>query len=169
MQKLITRLEGIPIGVSVVKKAMPAYCKLVFYDALPKTLHALFGNKRCVIIFYQIHTRTGKVEEKTGHFSLLMKRKNGLNFYSSYGLRPEEEIHKTHSKGMLLKLLGKNYSWNRRQYQSVKRVQTCALHCIVRAYFMDLNTVQYSKMMSRFIAKNADDLVSIMTLCLIKT
>jgi len=168
MQRLISRLEEIPMSISTVKKAMPNYCKIVLYDALPRTMAALFGNKKCIIIFYNMHTRTGKIEEGIGHFSLLMKTRNKYSFFSSYGMKPEEEIHKTHSKGKLLKLLGKNYTWDRRQYQSTKRVQTCALHCIVRAYFMNLNSTQYSKILSRFIAKNADDLVSIMSLLLVK-
>ena len=167
MQQLISRLETIPMTISTVQRAMPSYCRVVLYDKLPQTIAALFGNKKCVILFYQMHDRAGKIKNGTGHFSLLIRGKN-IHFFSSYGMKPEAEIFKTHSKGRLLALLGKNYTWNRRQYQSVRRVQTCALHCIVRAFFMNLNTVQYSKIQTRFLAKNSDDLVSIMCLCLVK-
>jgi hypothetical protein len=153
--------------IATVQRAMPSYCRVVLYDRLPKTLAALFGNKKCVILFYQMHNRAGKVSDRVGHFSLLTKTQTGIRFFSSYGMRPEAEIHKSHSKNRLLKLLGKNYTWSRRQYQAVRRVQTCALHCIARAYFSDLSDLKYSKLMTRFMAKNADDLVSIMTLCLV--
>jgi len=168
MQRLISKLEEIPMSISTVQRVMPSYCKVVLYDKLPQSLAQLFGNKKCVIIFYQMHDRSGKTQNGVGHFSLLTKNRRGVHFFSSYGLKPEAEIHKTHSKGRLLKLLGKNYSWSRRQYQSVRRVQTCALHCLTRAFFANLTDLQYSKIMSRLVIKNSDDLVSIMMLCLVK-
>jgi len=163
MQGLISKLETQALSVNQLKKMLPKNCTFWFYDRLPKTKEALFRGKVSAVIFYQLHNLRGSALSQTGHFSLVMNGKT-LRFFSSYGLSAEAEIRKTHSSGKLIKLLGPNYRRNRRAYQTVRNSQTCGFHCIVRAHFSKLNDTQYSKLMSRFLAKNPDDLATIMCL-----
>jgi hypothetical protein len=163
MQAVISKLETQALSVNQLKRMLPRNCTFWFYDRLPKTKEALFRGKDSAVIFYQLHNLRGGALDQTGHFSLVMKGKT-MRFFSSYGLSAEREIHKTHSSGRLIKLLGKNYMRNRRAYQTVRNSQTCGFHCIVRAHFSQLNETQYSKLMSKFLAKNPDDLATIMCL-----
>ena len=153
------------MSVQKLKSMLPKNATFWFYDKLPKTLNALFRGKESAVVFYQIHDNRGKALEGTGHFSLVI-RGTKPHFFSSYGFSPEQEIHKTHSSGKLLKLLGKGFTRNRRAYQTGRDTQTCGYHCIVRAHFPRLNATQYSKIISKFSAPRADDLVA--ALCLLK-
>ena len=169
MEGIISRLETIPISLTTIKKYKPDHCRVLLYDNLPNTVPKLFGNKSCVIILYTMHDRTGKSKNGVGHFALVMRMPNSktLRYFSSYGLKPEAEIHITHSKGRLLKLLGRNYTYNRVQLQSSRRAQTCGLHALVRSYLYKLKNSAYLKLMKKYTARNPDDLVSIMSLILV--
>ena len=167
MQGIINRLETVPLSISVLKKVVPAHCRVVLYDRLPRTVAALFGSKPCVVVLYQMHSK-GRTNDQVGHYSLLIRIGKKISYFSSYGFKPEQEIALTHSKGRLLKLLGRNYEYNRVALQRKRHANTCGLHCIVRSYFYKLKNSEYAKLLqSRFTAKGPDDLVSIMALCLV--
>ena len=141
----------------------------MLYDRIPLSKEAFFGLKTCVIVLYQMHDRSGNKNNKIGHYSLVMKTPGSkqLRYFSSYGFTPEYEIHLTHSKGKLLKLLGKKYTYNRTRLQNVTRTQTCGLHALIRSFFYKLNDRAYNSLLKRFHSQNPDDLVSIMSLCLV--
>ena len=169
MQQLISKLETIPISLSTLQKYAPKHCRVLLYDRIPLSKEAFFRGKTCVIVLYQMHSRDGRKNTQVGHYCLVMRTPGSkhLRYFSSYGLKPETEIHMTHSVGKLLKLLGKDYTYNRTQLQSARRVQTCGLHALARSYLYKLSDSAYNKLMKRYTAKNPDDIVSIMTLCLV--
>ena len=167
MQGIIKRLEDIPLSMGTLTKALPNHCGIILYDRLPKTLEALFGRKTCMVVLYQMHKK-GRANNQVGHYSLVMKNGKKISYFSSYGFKPEQEINLTHSKGQLLKLLPKGYTYNRVALQRKRHSNTCGLHCIARSYFYRLSHSEYAKLLqSRFTAQNPDDLVSIMNLCLV--
>ena len=167
MQQIVSKLEGVAISFDLLKRVAPKHCRVLLYDSLPATVNALFGRKTCVIVLYLLHNK-GRTLDAAGHYSLIMRRKHKPLFYwSSYGLRPEQEIAATHSKGKLLTLLGK-YEYSRTVLQRKRHANTCGLHCLARSYLYKLNNSAYSKMMtSRFISHGPDDLVSAMCLLLV--
>ena len=169
MQQVIAKLETVPISFSTLQKYKPRHCRVVLYDRLPDTVEKLFKDKTCVICLYQMHDRLGKVKDGVGHYCPIMKTPNSkkLRYFSSYGLKPEVEIHATHSKGKLLKLLGRDATYNRRQLQSVRRAETCGLHALIRAYLYKLSDGSYYKLMKRYTARTPDDVVSIMALAMV--
>ena len=139
------------------------------YDDMPTTPDKFFGHYKCCIVLYNMHDRTGRKVNKVGHFALVMKTPGSkkLRYFSSYGLRCESEIHATHSKGKLLKILGNDYPYNRVQLQGSRNTNTCGLHALIRAYFWKLENKDYLKLVKRFLAQNPDDVVSIMALPLV--
>ena len=158
MQQLIKHLEKLPVSLQRLRQAAPAHCKVVLYDKLPNTLRAMFGDKTCVILLYQLHSNSGRALDKTGHFCLVYKTaKGGVRYFSSYGLRPEQEIGLTHSKGKLLRLLGKNYSYNTTVYQPTRDTNTCANHCLIRSYMYRLSPKSYRNMMTKRVQLNSAD------------
>ena len=169
MQSLISKLETIPISMSTLHKYAPKHCRVLLYDRIPLSREAFFRNRTCVIVLYQMHDRSGNKTQQVGHYCLVMRTPGSkhLRYFSSYGLKPETEIHMTHSKGKLLSILGKDFTYNRTQLQSARRTQTCGLHALARSYLYRLDDNAYNKIIKRFIARNPDDVVSIMTLCLV--
>ena len=115
-----------------------------------------------------MHNKAGRPTEGTGHFALVMRKKNKVSYFSSYGLSAEAELSATHSKGKLLKILGK-HEWNRTPLQAKRNTATCGLWCLARAYLSRLSNNEFAKLMSgKFNASTPDDLVSVMTLILVQ-
>ena len=169
MQQLLKKLETIPMSLNVIKTHAPKKCRVILYDRLPNSVETLFGSNNSVIILYQIHDKSGNNKNGIGHFSLVMRTPNSkkIRYFSSYGFKPEEEIHLTHSKGKLLKLLGKNYESNRVRFQDLQKTETCALHCLVRAYLWKIPQTKYLQLMKKIFLKTPDDIVSCLTLLLV--
>ena len=125
MLKILRQLEQQPITLGALKKALPHTAKVMLYDHLPErgTLEAVFGKKDCIVLLYQLHSESGRTREGTGHYSTIIRLGKGkYEFFSSYGMKPEEEIAKTHSSGKLVRLLGKDY------VRSSARLQTRGFH-----------------------------------------
>jgi transcriptional regulator of met regulon len=172
MQSIVSHLEKIPISLSTLRQAAPKWCRVLLYDNLPATRERLFSNRyKCAIILYTLHDARGRLrKDQVGHYSLIMQTKTGkLAYFSSYGMRPEQEINITKSKpGKILKILGKDYFWSRRALQKRRDAESCGLHCLARAYLYKLKEADYYKIIgSRFTTNSADDMVSILTLLLV--
>ena len=165
MKALVSKLETIPMSMSTLQRAAPLHTRVLLYDKLPATREALFGRKQCAIVLYQMHDRSGRLVNKIGHYALVMKTPGSkkLRYFSSFGLRAEEEIHIMHSKGKLLKLLG-DHDYNRVSVQNTRNTNTCGLHALIRAYFWKLKNAEYLRLIKRYEARTPDDVVSIMAL-----
>ena len=165
MKALIKKLETIPMSLSTLQIAAPKHTRVLLYDKLPVTREKLFGRKTCAIILYQMHDRSGRLVNKIGHYALVMQTPGSkkLRYFSSFGLRAEEEIHIMHSKGKLLKILG-DHTYNRVAVQNTRNSNTCGLHALIRAYFWKLKNAEYLRLIKRFEARSPDDVVSIMAL-----
>ena len=169
MEGVISKLEGIPISLSVIKKACPKHTRVWLYDRLPSgSRQAVFGKYKNCIILYQMHSG-GVATNQIGHYCLIMQTPGSkkLRYFSSFGLKPEQEIHLTHEGGRLLQILGRDYEYNRVAVQSTRNTNTCGLHALARAYLYKMENADYLKLIKRYNAKNSDDLVSIMTLVLV--
>ena len=157
------------MSLETIRRAAPKNTRVWLYDQLPATREKVFGFRKNAIVLYQMHNRSGHAVNKVGHYALLMTtpKSKRLRYFSSFGLRPEAELHITHSKGKLLKILGKDYDWNRVQLQGDRNSNTCGLHAVIRAYFWKLKNSEYLKLVKRFQARSQDDVVSIMALPLV--
>ena len=171
MQALLRRLKELPISLATVKQYAPDGCRVLLYDDLPSSREQLFkGGVQSAIIFYEMHDQKGRPQDdKAGHFSLVINRPK-IRYFSSYGFRPEREINLTKSEaGKLLKILGKNFEWNRTRYQAIRHTATCALHCLARAYLLNLSEEKYKKIIfNRVVLQNSDLIVCIMCLLLVR-
>ena len=171
MQRLVRRLETIPMALDTVKRAAPRDCRVVLYDGMPISRNRLFTKGvNSVIVLYLMHNDAGRATGEVGHFACILRPlgNKGWRYFSSYGLPPEAELHATHSKGKLLNLLGPNPDWSRSPLQEKRNSATCGLWALARAYFQHLGNSEFAAMMnSRFHATTPDDMVSLMTLLLV--
>ena len=157
MENLISKLEQIPISLEALKRVVRKNTKCMLYNQLRKPLFS--GNTQCVIILLESKT------QEIGHFVLLIKRSNNVEYWSSYGHSPEYAIKITGNDSRLLQLLPKGFLVNRFKFQSEKNTETCALHCLVRSFFFKTSNQQYIKLFRfKVNLKTPDDIVTIMTL-----
>ena len=169
MQRLVRKLETIPMALDTIKAAAPKNCRVVLYDGISSRYSLFRPGVDSVIVLYQMHNEAGRASGEVGHYACILKGKT-LSYFSSYGLPPEAEIHATHSKGKLLALLGRRYDWSRSPLQEKRNTATCGLWALARAYFYRMSNKSFANMMnSRFSATTPDDMVSIMTLLLVQS
>lgn len=128
----------------------------------------VFKNGDIVFILYEW-------ENKVGHWVVLFKTNNYIEFFDSYDYAPDEEFKfipaQFHYKPILTKLLANSnnkYSLNYNNYKFQKGgdIATCGRHCLVRSWFKNLTIDQYKDMMD-YIKENTgysyDEIVVILT------
>ena len=115
-------------------------------------------------MLYQLHER-GRPIDGVGHYALIQRDHDGrLLYFSSYGLRPEQEIAATHSKGRLLHMLGKKPRINTVQFQKRSHTATCGRWVILKARLSDLPLKVFQQTFSRRVQLNPDDVVCLATM-----
>ena len=170
MEAVLRKLETQPVGFRQLQRAVPN-ARVMLYDDLPEkgSIDTLFGKKKCLIVFYQLHSKSGATREGTGHYSAVLKQKARLEWFSSYGMSPEQEIAMTHSKGKLIKLLGRNYIRSSARLQSRYHSNTCARWCAARCLLHDVKLGVFVKYFgARAKLDRPDDLVTLATMFLIR-
>ena len=170
MQSVLKALEKQPISIGTLRQKMPGYIKCILYDDLPTKggLEALFGRRvKCIIVLYMMHDNNRSV----GHYSSILRLGKGkYEYFSSYGLPPEAEIHKTHSSGKLTRLLGKNFVRSSASLQEKTHSNTCARWAAARCLLHEVPLQVFVKQFSKGIQlRTPDDLVTMATLFLFNT
>ena len=167
MQSVLKALEKQPISIGALREKMPGYIKCMLYDELPTkgTLETLFGRRvKCIIVLYLMHDNNRSV----GHYSTILRLGKGkYEYFSSYGLPPEAEIHKTHSSGKLTRLLGDNFVRSSASLQEKTHSNTCARWAAARCLLHEVPLQLFVKQFSKGIQlRTPDDLVTMATLFL---
>lgn len=130
-------------------------------------------NGRAIMLF--LHT------PNSGHWISILKKGNTIEFFDSYGYKPDTQqekigVDKEKQKelgqdGKLLYELAKKNGYkiiyNKKQNQSKKDgVNTCGRHSLMRILFHELSLKEYNKMMREISKKhniNIDDIVTVYT------
>ena len=157
METLIKQLEKRPVSIERLSTVVPSHTKCILYEDLKAPLFP--DGVRCLIILMESKT------EEIGHFVLVINRPGGVEYWSSYGHRPEYAIKITGNDRRLLDLMGKKYSVNRYKFQAEEDTETCAMHTLSRAVFWEMENKKYWNLF-RFAVhlRSPDDVVSLMTL-----
>jgi hypothetical protein len=136
MEAVLKSLERQPISLGLLKKKLPRYVKCMLYDDLPAkgNIFAVMGRATCLIVLYMMHGN----DQSVGHYSTILRHGKKLEYFSSYGLSPEAEIHKTHSSGKLLHMLGTDYVRSSASLQERSHSSTCARWAAVRCLLHEI-------------------------------
>ena len=132
--------------------------RVVAYDDLKnfKKLDDIFINNSFVIL---IRSPTGKI----GHWVCVVKRKNIVSYFDSYGRLPDPQMYLNGSYPYLTKLLYESpyeLEYNEHDYQA-QNTATCGRHVITRIIMKDESLDNYYKFMKSF--KDDDELVTEIT------
>ena len=167
MLSLLRSFEQKPVGLDELRQAAPPWCKVQLYAALPSkgTIQQYLGKHKAVIVLYLMHSKSGKRMSGVGHYAAVLRRRDKIEYFSSYGLAPEVEIHATHSKGRLIRLLGKSFTHNKVQLQGLRNSNTCARWAFARVMLIDLPVHKFIDLLRRSVTlRTADDVVAALTM-----
>ena len=166
MQQVLKALEQQPISLGALKQKLPGYVKCMLYDDLPAkgSLNAVMGRAKCLVVLYMMHDSNRSV----GHYSTILRLGKGkYEYFSSYGLSPEAEIHKTHSSGKLLRLLGKDFVRSTASLQEKTHSNTCARWAAARCLLHEVPIQVFVKQFTKGLhLRTPDDLITMSTMFL---
>ncbi len=135
-----------PLSISQLKQMTEGRTKIKYmdYDSLSaiKKIEDLFGDGNCAIILMDIE---GRFSGTVGHFIALLRYKDHIEHFDSYGLSIDEELAKTHDKPYLSKLLmPESVKFNHIQLQSHKEdINTCGRWCVARCLLYALSLSEF--------------------------
>ena len=173
MDKLIERSERVDLSGKDIMRMVNgetrilAYEKLKTYNSLEQILNP-YGN--CIILY--------QTKENFGHWVVLIDRGGRmLEFYDSYGLKPDEELkidnqyHLRIHGGVitphltaLIKSGGWSVKYNNKQLQEqLSDVNTCGRYCVMRLLYKDMSLQKFNDLLTNNKCYNPDFWVSAMT------
>ena len=164
LRQFIEHERAKPMGAKeVLALSFRSGLRSIDYDDIKgKSLsHLLPGKESGLLILFMDH----RSKKQVGHFCLLFKSKNGIEFFDPYGLGLQNVTSITRSRKNLQKLLeGHHFYNNRVKFQKLAdSVQTCGRWCITRWNAAHLRPKEFERLMfdRRLIG---DDIVVLMTM-----
>ena len=169
MEEILRFEKRVPLTYHLMQEAAPKWVQCRLYNELKhfKTLRAASGGKPCLIVLYTMK-RTGKRSQLGGHYSLILLKKGGVRYWSSYGYPVEYEIALSHQGNDLKRLLGKHLD-DGTAYQAKDHTETCWRWCLLRAALYKMPETRFKTLFYRLnpLVKSPDDLCSLVTLGLL--
>jgi hypothetical protein len=133
-----------------------------YEDLKGKSLSKLLANNSAILILFTDHSQPSK---PVGHFCLLFKFNNKIEFFDPVGLGLQNVTSITHSRKHLQKLLqGHEFHNNKTKYQRQENdTQTCGRHCSTRWNMAGFSPKKYQMFMHDK-RLSPDDIVTLMTM-----
>ena len=160
---IILQMETHPMDIREVRKYLTFHSKAVLYNTLSKSKDYLFKNHKCVIVLYESR------KLKQGHYVALINRGKSVEYFSSLGMPPRDELTKLKlgESPKFQELLKNNFSYNRTalQNQSDYRINTCGWYCIARCLLHTLSIAEFVKLFKSR-TRSPDEIVAKMCLLL---
>lgn len=160
---IIHQLETHPMDIREVRKYLPAHSKAVLYSTLGKSKDYTFKNHQCIIVLYE----SRKLKE--GHYVALINRGKHVEYFSSLGLPPRDELTKLKlgESPKFQELLKNNYAYNRTalQNQSDYKINTCGWFCIARCLLHELPIADFVQLFKSR-TRSPDEIIARMSVLL---
>lgn len=164
----IKKAESIDLTNDDIMKITDGNCNILSYSDLYhiNDIDEAFGGKNNLVLLYEI-------SDSVGHWVVLLKRGNNIEFFDSYGMQIDEELAYTgnyYKDGeahltRLLKSSKYSYFSNKTRFQERKTdVNTCGRHCALRIKFSHMDLLTYTKFINNNGYENPDFWVSSITL-----
>jgi hypothetical protein len=156
-----------PVAIENLRKLLPKNSSAVLYSTLArdnKSRSEIFKNNKTLVVLYE-----GIIDgKKQGHFILLIPRAHSIEYFSSLGRSPADELNSLHENpNAFRKLLGKNYTYNRKKLQlDSYTVEDCAYWCIARAILWKIKISEFNKLFQAKCLKSSDEILANMCLLL---
>ena len=165
LRKLIDNIRSRPVSVKFLRERLPKSVPVFEYSQLRgKHRSELFKNRTALVVIIPMKGT------RAGHYIVLLPKSNHIEYFSSLGNGPFDELKKLHEpKKIFQDLLGKQFIYNRTKLQSDKAdTQSCWLWVLLRVKFHDLKLREFvSLFTSRVNLQDPDDVASLMALPLV--
>ena len=137
-----------PLGLNRLRGMLPNDSKAVLYSSLAKDKRSrqdIFKCIRSLVVLYET-----KIDGKpnVGHWVVLIPRAHSLEYFSSLGRSPTDEMNAMHQdKTAFSRILGKNFTYNRSKLQQQKYdVDDCGYWALARAILVEFNLRDFQKL-----------------------
>jgi hypothetical protein len=123
------------------------------------------GNKTLVVLYEGIIDK-----KKQGHFVILIPRAHSIEYFSSLGRPPTDELKTLHVNPDAFKnILGTNYTYNRKRLQSDRyNVNDCAFWVLARSILWKMKLADFQKLFTPRSFRSGDEILALMSLLLSK-
>ena len=151
-----------PLGLEKLRSLLPEDSKAVLYDSLRgKKRTAIFKNLTSLVVLYE----TKIDNKKQGHFVVLLPRAHSLEYFSSLGRSPTDEMNALHQNPTIFReLLGKQYTYNRKKLQLASyKVEDCGFWCLARAILHELKLPAFQRLFTPRALRSSDEVLAVMT------
>ena len=151
-----------PLGLERLRSLLPEDSKAVLYESLRgKKRSEVFKNITTLVVLYE----TKIDNKKEGHFVVLIPRAHSLEYFSSLGRSPTDEINALHQNPTVFRdLLGKNYTYNRKKLQlDSYKVEDCGFWCLARAILHELTLSAFQRLFTPRRLRSSDEVLAVMS------
>ena len=126
----------------------------------------VFSQSDCVVVLYESIIN----KKKQGHFVVLIVQGNLVEYFSSLGKSPTDELHEMqlNETPKFKQILGKRFKYNKipLQNQQDYTVNDCGLFVIARCLLRKKPLREFIKLM-RTTPRSSDDLIALMSILLV--
>jgi hypothetical protein len=159
----MVRLKDIiskPMTLTRLRELLPDDSKAVLYSTLQKDKRKrqdVFRGINSLVVLYE-----GKIDnKKQGHFVCLIPRPHSIEYFSSLGRAPTDEINAFHADPTAFRnLLGKNYTYNRKKLQlNSYTVEDCGYWVLARAILVKMKLPQFQNIFQPHSLRSSDDVL----------
>ena len=163
LQKIIQQ----PLGLNKLRDMLPEDSKALLYSSLAKdkrSRQAIFKGIRSLVVLYE----TNIDNKRQGHWVVLIPRAHSIEYFSSLGRSPSDEMHALHQDTTAFeRILGKNFTYNRSKLQLQSySVDDCGYWALARAILVELKLRDFQKLFRGRTIRSSDEMMGLMTLLL---
>ena len=159
---MFARIISQPLGLEKLRSILPEDSKAVLYETLRGKKRAdVFKNLNSLVVLYE--TKIGG--KKQGHWVVLIPRAHSLEYFSSLGRSPTDEMNALHQNPTVFReLLGKNFTYNRKKLQlDSYKVEDCGYWCIARAILHELKLSAFQRLFTPRPLRSSDEVLAVMS------
>ena len=165
LKSLIERLKQTPLDLRQLAEVLPPSCKTMQYkDLKGKHRSDIFKNTEGIVLL--IPSKKSKI----GHFVCLLARRNHIEYFSSLGNSPKEEVAKLdQDPAILMDLLGDHYIYNSKPLQSSDfHIVDCGAWMLCRLYLRKLKLREFQTLFSGHVnLQSSDDIANCLAVLLL--
>ena len=163
--KMLKKIISQPLGLEKLRSLLPSRSKAVLYESLRNSKRSkVFANLDSLVVLYE----TKIDNKKEGHYIVLIPRAHSLEYFSSLGRSPTDEMSSLHQNPTIFKeLLGKNYTYNRKKLQLQSyNIQDCGYWCVARCILHELKVSPFQRLFTPRQLTSSDEVLGVMSLLL---
>ena len=151
-----------PLGLQKLRSLLPADSKAVLYNSLRgRKRSEIFKNLTSLVVLYETKINN----KKQGHWICLIPRAHSLEYFSSLGRSPSDEMQALHQNPTVFRdLLGKNYTYNRKKLQLASySVEDCGYWVVARAILHELKLPNFQRLFTPRQLRSSDEVLAVMS------